>query len=1097
MTKTKRLLSVILVVLMTLSLLSSFSVSVVAADPDLDKFIYSPMQPISNPGYGVAVPSGIIFVASSFASAKDNEWVFMDFNGEVYKAVKGVNAFSDIQVALNTAGKSNINIKIGPGVYSEDVTLNYNGLKLYGNYAGVNPNVDTAVEYVKDLNPVRDAALESTISEAKWTWTTKSNNIIMDGFKVTNQGGTIESVVQSFLIAVSGTTSEYFSFYNNIVENCTGTVIDANRGYSTGVYIKNNRITNCSGSSASAAFFIGGGSMCDSVVENNYFANNTCTLNYYTSCGANGSEAFISFSNNVVNNCARGVDFHYDNSNFGANLDYKRVVGNVFYNSGSTQGSIVKAYYLLEYIKSGETDPIACTDTGSKTFISENKFYDIASGIVAIDLVGGGNLTGSDANYVLSCIENKFIFASASNNTAIKSTVEGTIDASRNYYGTESKMISVDDVISKTEATRLISMPYYTDAEMTTLSGGIELKAGNRRRVSVYFDADQFNIDNVKTVITTVANDGLETVDFTNCITASNAEYQIYTDFLLRNEVNALQVDLTGEITRAYLVATDTETGMATRYDLIIKTTLDAEELKKCDIRYLIDDSTVKPYVNYTLDDTDIEVGVLEKYIYFPFSLTLSPAATYKLYTDKACKTEYKDPTFYLEPDKDLNLYAKVTAGNGVDYKVYTITLNRKGTSNYDSRILRVLNPEANVQLFNNERKSVVYRPYALTDKVTFDFEVTPNATYKIYKNYDKATGKLSNEVSAMGNVKELAVADAISYYYVEVTSEFGYSQVYTITMYNDVKSTDNVIKGIDGMKVDIIDNVIYIKADPTLTSITAHFDVDPFADVKVYADEAKTFAAEPSSTYDFINNREVEIRNFQLGILNRVSYFYVDVTSEIGEMNSYKVIITKDAEAVSFTDIDSHWSKDYVKDIANLGVITGYLDTAKGTYSFKPNNNATRQEVAVLFLRMMGIDPTTFKNAMISSVFTDTNDMPEWSYNSIKGVYSLGIMQGKTNKDGKMVFDYASKITRQEFFQALANLLQLDTDAAADVDLSKFKDGNKVAKWAQAATKAVIKAGIIEGSNGYLNPTANITRGEIAKIISIVNIVKPALENK
>lgn len=45
-------------------------------------------------------------------------------------------------------------IKLGAGTYTEDITLNLNGLKFYGNYAGVNPNVMGANAYTMNLNPV-------------------------------------------------------------------------------------------------------------------------------------------------------------------------------------------------------------------------------------------------------------------------------------------------------------------------------------------------------------------------------------------------------------------------------------------------------------------------------------------------------------------------------------------------------------------------------------------------------------------------------------------------------------------------------------------------------------------------------------------------------------------------------------------------------------------------------------------------------------------------------------------------------------------------------------------------------------------------------
>ncbi len=108
-----------------------------------------------------------------------------------------------------------------------------------------------------NLNPVRDPNLESIIKDSHWTWTINSNNITIDGVTVqTTLGG------KCFDIAVSGQTSEYFYFYNNIVKDSTiSPVFNANRGISVGTYLKYNRFTNNTGT-----IFQGGGAMNDTVM---------------------------------------------------------------------------------------------------------------------------------------------------------------------------------------------------------------------------------------------------------------------------------------------------------------------------------------------------------------------------------------------------------------------------------------------------------------------------------------------------------------------------------------------------------------------------------------------------------------------------------------------------------------------------------------------------------------------------------------------------------------------------------------------------------------------------------------------------------------
>lgn len=1088
MSKTRKLLSIFLAVIMTMSLLSGFCFTNAADSADVDKLIYSPFTTISsNPGYASTAPSGVTFISQDWANVQDQTWVYMDFNGEVYKAIYGLNAFSSINDALFYCGAENAKFKLGAGTYTEDVTLDYNGLKFYGNYAGVNPNVAGINEYTMNLNPERNPTLETVISDTHWVWTIKSNNITIDGVKITGLGAN-NKVLD---IAISGQTSEYFHFYNNIVEDNTGLVFNANRGYSTGTYLKYNRFVNNTGT-----IFQGGGSMSDTVMDNNYFQDNSGMLYAFTSCGNNSDqETLVSFSYNIVNNCSQGVNFDYNNANFGANLDYKRVVGNLFYKTGSRSGYIIRGNYVLEYMMNAtDESPTDCNDPGCKTFISENIFYSIPSGVSAVKLEGGGNLTGRTVNFVASVTNNKFLFNSASTlRVAVYSTLIGTLDASYNYFGTVASNGNVtivhpdETTFNINEDTKLIFMPYYLDEDMTEISGGITLEKGAARVLRANgFDRNDFVVDNNNATITAAALDGYETVDFTN--TVLGATFVLYEDFLLTKQVPDNKLNIKDTTTHAYLVATDSLTGMSVKYDVVVKSNTDRS---KADFRFLIHDETNREFEGYSVNGTDITVNLDTKYIYFPFSVVVSPSATYEIYTDAAKTNKYDNPTGYIEPDEDVKLYLDIVSGDESNNKTYTITINRPGSNDYDARVISVISPAQDILIFNNERKSISYRPYAMIDSAVFDFKVSTNATYEIYKNYNPATGEVSELLSKQGDIKEIAIGDALSYFYVKVTSTFGYSQVYTLSVYNDVKSTDNVITGITGLaNIKIENNVIYIEASTTVSAVNAHFETNEFADVVVYADADKQFKLTPAVNYEFINNREVEVRTFRLGISCQLSYFYVDVTSEVGETNSYKVIVTKGETSTPFIDIDNHWAEDYILEASRLGIVGGYYDADTDTYTFGPNKYATRQEVAAMFCRMMGIDPLSFNTEALGGIYADSDSIPEWSYNYIKAAYFLGIMTGSENAEGKREFRYSANITRQEFFQALSNLLKLDTAAAADCDLSSFKDAANISNWAIPATKAVVKAGVIEGADGYLNPKDNIKRSEIAKIVSIVNII-------
>lgn len=50
--------------------------------------------------------------------------------------------------------------------------------------------------------------------------------------------------------------------------------------------------------------------------------------------------------------------------------------------------------------------------------------------------------------------------------------------------------------------------------------------------------------------------------------------------------------------------------------------------------------------------------------------------------------------------------------------------------------------------------------------------------------------------------------------------------------------------------------------------------------------------------------------------------------------------------------------------------------------------------------------------------------------------------------------------------------------------DLSAFSDSAQVADWARDYVSAMVANGVINGSNGKLNPTGMVTRAQVAKML-------------
>ncbi|WP_053582808.1 S-layer homology domain-containing protein [Lysinibacillus contaminans] len=112
---------------------------------------------------------------------------------------------------------------------------------------------------------------------------------------------------------------------------------------------------------------------------------------------------------------------------------------------------------------------------------------------------------------------------------------------------------------------------------------------------------------------------------------------------------------------------------------------------------------------------------------------------------------------------------------------------------------------------------------------------------------------------------------------------------------------------------------------------------------------------------------------------------------------------------------------------------------------------------------------------ASAATTFPDVNSSTETG-KAILNLAERGIISGYP--DG--TFKPANSITRTQAAKILAGILELDTK---NVTNPKFKDV-KPGDANYGAIAALANAGIISGSNGYFNPTKNITRGQMSKMI-------------
>lgn len=207
-------------------------------------------------------------------------------------------------------------------------------------------------------------------------------------------------------------------------------------------------------------------------------------------------------------------------------------------------------------------------------------------------------------------------------------------------------------------------------------------------------------------------------------------------------------------------------------------------------------------------------------------------------------------------------------------------------------------------------------------------------------------------------------------------------------------------------------------------------------------------------------------------GTKEAIGGIYDKATKSIKFTTNQSGKFTAEERTKKFKDTSKYkWAEDAIESMAVKGIIDG-----KSEHRFAPTDNITRAEFATLVSRMLKYNEKQEKQFPFKDVKKD-----KWYYNSIAAVYENGLMNGKSDKE----FDPEGNLTREEMAKIVGSILEKNLYKKQDAkELSKFKDGNSVASWAQEAASIAVYNGVIDGSNGKFMPKSNATRAEAAVML-------------
>lgn len=157
-----------------------------------------------------------------------------------------------------------------------------------------------------------------------------------------------------------------------------------------------------------------------------------------------------------------------------------------------------------------------------------------------------------------------------------------------------------------------------------------------------------------------------------------------------------------------------------------------------------------------------------------------------------------------------------------------------------------------------------------------------------------------------------------------------------------------------------------------------------------------------------------------------------------------------------SFTDVPAgSWYEEAVNYVHEKSLMNG---TATGTFS--PNANTTRGMIVTILARVEGVN---------------TNGTP-WYAAGQKWAMDNGISDG-TNMPGV--------ITREQLATILYRYAkQKGYDVSKSAALTAFSDADKVSGYAAEAMQWAVAEGLLQGSNGELDPQGSATRAQVATIL-------------
>lgn len=193
---------------------------------------------------------------------------------------------------------------------------------------------------------------------------------------------------------------------------------------------------------------------------------------------------------------------------------------------------------------------------------------------------------------------------------------------------------------------------------------------------------------------------------------------------------------------------------------------------------------------------------------------------------------------------------------------------------------------------------------------------------------------------------------------------------------------------------------------------------------------------------------------------------------------------------ADTFTDVkttgDYSWAYEYVENMADMGLISGYEDG-----SFRPANPVSRMDAFALFARIIGSNNAVNKATLEFAKAKYADALADYDLSYVEGDVAFMLSRGILSEDELDTYFAGKKKTepmpRYEAAILITKAMLAEEEATSEVLLDmEYTDVAEIPKNARQYVYYVSQKGIMSGmGNGEFSPATPVRRSEIAVMMS------------